>query len=82
MAYDRNGNPIPRSAVTTEVGSEIIAQVALAWALKHNKALTVPDCIEVRKDNRGNPIRTNSRGKPSTDSLKMKKFKRSLLLTI
>ena len=29
MAYE-NGRPIPRSAVTTEVGSEIIAQVALA----------------------------------------------------
>ncbi len=67
MAYDRNGNPIPRSRVTTEVGSEIIAQVALAWAIKHNKALTVADCIEVRKDNRGRPLRTNKNGSPSTD---------------
>ena len=67
MAYDPNGNPIPRSAVTTEVGSEIIAQVALAWAIKHNKALTVPDCIEVERDNKGKPLRTNKKGQPSTD---------------
>ena len=52
MAYDPNGQPIPRSAVTTEVGSEIIAQVALAWAIDHNKALTVPDCIEFERDNK------------------------------
>ena len=67
MAYDRNGQPIPRSAVTTEVGSEIIAQVALAWSIKHNKALTVPDCIEVQRDDKGKPLRTNKKGQPSTD---------------
>ena len=67
MAYDQNGQPIPRSAVTTEVGSEIIAQVALAWSIKHNKALTVPDCIEVQRDDKGKPLRTNKKGQPSTD---------------
>ena len=43
-------------AVTTETGSEVIAQIALAWALKKSRALNVSDCVEVQKDNKGKPI--------------------------
>ena len=45
-------------AVTTETGSEVIAQIALAWAIKKGRSLNVSDCVEVEKDNKGKPIMT------------------------
>jgi len=49
-------------AVTTETGSEVIAQIALAWAIKKSRALNVSDCVEVQKDNKGKPIMTKIGG--------------------
>ena len=43
-------------AVTTETGSEVIAQIAFAWALNKGKALNVSNCVEVEKDDKGRPI--------------------------
>jgi len=49
-------------AVTTETGSEVIAQIALAWAIKKGRSLNVSDCVEVQKDNKGKPIMTKIGG--------------------
>lgn len=49
-------------AVTTETGSEVIAQIALAWAIKNSRALNVSDCVKVQKDNKGKPIMTKIGG--------------------
>ncbi len=49
-------------AVTTETGSEVIAQIALAWAIKKGRSLNVSDCVEVEKDNKGKPIMTKIGG--------------------
>jgi len=45
-------------AVTTETGSEVIAQIAFAWALNQGKALNVSDCVEVQRDDKGRPTMT------------------------
>ena len=49
-------------AVTTETGSEVIAQIALAWAIKKSRSLNVSDCVEVQKDDKGKPIMTKIGG--------------------